>query len=101
LIFTAFPLGARGVLDHDVLPDDGKIIYKMMPFMFEENRNNPIFTKKAFIFSLFRGIVHGVINFFIILYATYDNPVDSFGNSVDLWYVSANIYTGIIFVKYF
>jgi magnesium-transporting ATPase (P-type) len=101
LIFTAFPLGVRAILDHDVLPDDGKIIYQMMPFMFLENRDNPIFTKTSFVLSLFRGICHGLINFFFILFAIYDNPVDSLGNTVDLWYVSANIYTGIIFVKNF
>ena len=51
LLFTSLPLGARALLDHDVKPDDGKIIYLMLPFLYSENRENPIFSVPFFFFN--------------------------------------------------
>jgi magnesium-transporting ATPase (P-type) len=99
LIFTSLPLMIRAVFDHDVKPEDGSVIIEMMPFLYQENRDNPIFSVKTFIFSLIRGTIHGVINFFFIVFIVYDNSIDSRGNNPDLWYLSCNIFTNTIFVK--
>jgi magnesium-transporting ATPase (P-type) len=101
LIFTSLPLMIRAGFDHDVKPDDGSVIYEMMPFLYEENRTNSIFNIKTFLLALGRGILHGLINFFFILFATYDNSIDSHGNMIDLWYLSCNIFTNVIFVNIF
>lgn len=38
LIFTSMPLGSRALMDHDLKPDDGEVVNKMLPFMYAENR---------------------------------------------------------------
>jgi phospholipid-transporting ATPase len=99
LLFTCFPLGFRACVDQDVVPDDGKIIYQMMPFMYQENRENQIFTKRSFLLGLFRGIVHGLINFFFIIFVFQQAAMDSEGFVADMWFMSVLIYTNIIFVS--
>jgi magnesium-transporting ATPase (P-type) len=99
LIFTSLPLMMRTVFDHDVKPDDGVTIREMMPFLYQENRDNCIFSVKSFILELIRGTIHGLINFFFIVFIIYDNSVDSHGNNADLWYLSCNIFTNTIFVS--
>lgn len=101
MIFTAFPLGARAVSDHDVKPTDGKIIYKMMPFLYAENRDRPIFTKTSFILELFRGTMYGIINFFLLVFTLGVASVNSQGDWSDLWYFSVNCFTNIVFVYIF
>jgi magnesium-transporting ATPase (P-type) len=100
LIFTSLPLMMRAVFDHDVKPDDGSLVYQMMPFLYQENRDNTIFNIKTFLLALFRGILHGLINFFFIVFITYDNSIDKKGDISDLWYLSCNIFTNCIFVNY-
>ena len=48
LLFTSLPLGARALLDHDVKPDDSELVHLMLPFLYLENRTNPVFTLKKF-----------------------------------------------------
>ena len=68
LLFTSLPLGARALLDHDVKPDDSEIVYLMLPFLYLENRENPVFTLKHFFLTLIKGTVHSLINFFWVIY---------------------------------
>ena len=98
LIFTALPLGGRALIDHDLMPSDGKIINKMLPFMYKENRDNPIFTIKNFIFSMIKGIIHCLINYFIVLYAFKDECFDKNGNIPDLWVISVCLFTNILMI---
>jgi magnesium-transporting ATPase (P-type) len=98
LIFTSLPLMIRAVFDHDIKPDDGSVVYELMPFLYEENSNKAIFNINTFLLALARGITHGLINFFFIIFATYNNSVDKHGNQIDLWYLSCNIFTNVIFV---
>jgi magnesium-transporting ATPase (P-type) len=49
LIFTALPLAGRALLDQDLKRDDGDIVNKMLPFIFKENRDNPILLLKIFL----------------------------------------------------
>ena len=101
MIFTAFPLGARAVLDHDIHPNDGKVALMFQPFIYEEVKKRPIFTFKNFVLELFRGILHGAINFFCLYFTLKQNPIDGEGNNADMWYLSTSCYTNIIFVSFF
>jgi len=67
LLFTSLPLGVRGILDITLKPEDGKIVELLMPFLYKEQRENPIFTIKRFILSLFKGVIHAILNYFILL----------------------------------
>lgn len=98
MIFTAFPLGARAVADHDIHPKDGKAALLFQPFLYEENKRNPIFNIKNFVLELLRGMLHGLINYFVLYFVLLHTPVDSEGNTADMWYFSVNCYTNIIFV---
>ena len=91
MVFTAFPLGARATLDHDIHPKDGKVAVIFQPFMYEESKKNPKFNFTLFIKELFRGIVHGAANFFIIYGTINDSPFDHAGNVSDMWYYSCPI----------
>jgi len=101
MIFTAFPLGARAVSDHDIHPKDGKMALLFQPFLYEENKRNPIFNLKSFILELIRGMLHGLVNFFILYFVLIQTSVDSEGNIADMWYFSVNCFTNIIFVRNF
>ena len=101
MVFTAFPLGVRAILDKDVDKDDGEVIYHLMPFMYNENKLQPIFNVKNFLLALLRGTVHGIINFVFVTLCLLNTPVDLNGNIADLWFVSVSLYTNIIFVLYY
>ena len=97
LLFTSLPLGARALLDHDVKPDDGEIVYLMLPFLYLENRENPIFTIKKFFLSLVKGTVHSLINFFWVIYVM-DESFNEKGKMGGLWFCSLNLFTNILII---
>ena len=101
LIFTSLPLGSRALLDHDLKPDDGEVIHKMLPFMYAENRDNPIFTIKNFLLTLFKGIIHCCINFYIVIYAFKGECIDVEGNLPELWVISVTLFTNILLIVSF
>ena len=98
LLFTSLPLGARALLDHDVKPSDGKIVNKMLPFLYSENRDYPIFTIPKFILNLIKGAIHCFINFFFIIYLYHDDSMNDKGQMACLWFISVNLYTSILIV---
>ena len=98
LIFTALPLGARALLDIDLRPEDGKIVKKMMPFLYAELKLHPIFNKTIFFLYLLKGTFHCLANYFFSVYATLDMPIDKDGNMDCLWYTSVNLYTNILVI---
>ena len=98
LIFTALPLAGRALLDHDIKPEDGEIIKKMLPFIYKENRDNPIFTIKNFILNMLKGLVHCFINFFIVIYVFSDESFDKKGNIAELWVISVTLFTNILMI---
>ena len=98
MIFTALPLGARACLDFDVRPDDGYVISKLMPFLYEETRDNPIFTVFHFLFFIIKAIVHCLLNYFIVIYSVNRIPIDDDGYMGCLWFISVTIYTNIIII---
>ena len=98
LLFTSLSLGARALLDHDLKPDDGEVVHKMLPFMYAENRDNPIFTITHFLLTLFKGIIHCTINFFVVIYAFKGECFDEKGNIPELWVIGLSLFTNIILI---
>ena len=98
LIFTSLPLGARALLDFDLKPEDGSIVQKMMPYLYDEIKKYPIFNKFNFFMYLFKGIIHCILNYFCTIYITLDTPIDKEGSMDCLWYTSVDLYTNIIFI---
>ena len=101
ILFTSLPLGARACLDYDIRPDDGYVISKLMPFLYEETRDNPIFTFFHFIFFIIKAIVHCLINYFFVIYSVNRIPIDNDGYMGCLWFISVTIYTNIILIVTF
>ena len=98
LIFTAFPLGSRACLEQDLRDEDGEIVKKLTPFIYNENKGRPLFDVKQFSLCLGRGLFHGLINFLIIYFTLNVTVINSNGDTPDIWFMSVNLYTGIIFV---
>ena len=97
LLFTSLPLGARALLDHDVKPNGGEIVYLMLPFLYLENRENPDFTVRKFFLTLLKGIIHSLINFFCVVYML-DDSVNSDGDMGGLWFISVNLFSNILII---
>ncbi len=101
IFFTSLPLGARACLDYDIRPDDGYVISKLMPFLYEETRDNPIFTVYNYILYTIKAIIHSLINYFIVIYTVNRIPIDDDGYMGCLWFISVTIYTNIILIVSF
>jgi hypothetical protein len=97
LLFTSLPLGVRGILDITLKPEDGKIVELLMPFLYKEQRENPIFTIKRFILSLFKGVIHAILNYFITIY-TSNIIINKDGFESNLWVISVCLYTNILLI---
>ena len=98
LLFTSLPLGARALLDHDVKPSDGRIVNQLLPFLYYENRDNPIFTIPKFILNLLKGAIHCCINFFFVTFLYQSDSINEKGHMGGLWFTSVNLYTCILMV---
>jgi hypothetical protein len=85
-------------LDHDVKPSDGFVVDRMLPFLYAENRDNPIFTIPKFFLHLLRGAIHCAINFFFIIYLYQYDSVNDHGKMGGLWFISVNLFTSILIV---
>lgn len=97
-IFTSTPLLARGLLDQDLTTDDAQFINNLLPFIYSENRDTPIFSINNFFLTILLGTVHGIVNYYIIYFSVLVAIIDSTGNTADLWYFSTNLFTNVVFV---
>ena len=98
LLFTSLPLGVRAVMDFDVKPTDGEIVRKMLPFLFSETRDNPIFTTFNFGLTLLKGLIHCLINCYLVIYCLYNLSANDEGNIAGLWFNSVNLFTNILLI---
>ena len=98
LIFTGLPLIVKGGLDHDLVPSDGILIDNLLPFLYKENNEKPIFQPVSFVFSLIRGLGQALIVFFFCFFSLEHAAVDSDGQIADIWLFSVDLFTSIIFV---
>jgi hypothetical protein len=85
-------------MDHDLKPDDGEVVHKMLPFMYADNRDNPIFTIKNFLLTLLKGIIHCTINFFFVVFSLKDEAFDYEGYLGELWVISVCLFTNILLI---
>ena len=97
LVFTSIPLGVRGILDITLRPEDGKIVDLLIPFLYKEQKDYPIFTVKKIIISLFKGIIHASLNYFITINIT-DGILNENGYESNLWVISVCLYTNILLI---
>ena len=97
LVFTSIPLGVKGIIDIDLNPNDGKVIYLLQPYLYLEGRDNPIFTIWKFILELIKGIFHSFINYYICILGSR-SAINSLGHVSCLWYNSVILYTNIIII---
>ena len=98
LLFTSLPLGTKAILDLDLTRDDGIIVYKMLPFIYKENRENPIFTIPNFIKNLLKGLVFSLINTFMVIFSMTNLQINYKGQTGGLWFMSVDIYSNILII---
>ena len=97
LLFTSIPLAARGILDISIRPDEGIIVEILMPYLYKEQREKPIFNVKNFLLNLFKGIIHAFINYFLTICVVL-KEIDIDGHDSNLWVVSAILFTNILLI---
>jgi magnesium-transporting ATPase (P-type) len=98
LLFTSLPLGARACLEFDIKPEDGIMVTKLMPWLYSETRDDPIFTFLKFFLKLLKGLIHCIINYLWVIYSIDNNIVDDDGNNESLWLISVNLFSNIIII---
>jgi phospholipid-translocating P-type ATPase (flippase) len=101
IIFTAVPLMFKAFLDQDLIIEDGEVVYFLMPFLYKETRDKSNYNTFAFIGVFTRGISQALFNFFMAITIFGGSSIDVNGNTADLWFLSVNLFTSIIFVRYF
>ena len=97
LLFTSIPLAGRCILDVSIKPDDGKIVDVLIPFLYKEQRDNPIFTIKNFLLNLLKGAMHSLINYYITTFTIY-KTLNENGNESNFWTISVVLYTNILLI---
>ncbi len=98
LIFTGLPLIIKAALDNDVLPTDGVIVNDLLPFLYKETHERPIFNIPNFMLSLCRGLGQALVAYFFVLFSLESASVDTDGNIADIWFFSVNLFTIMIIV---
>ena len=98
LLFTSLPLGTKAILDIDICRDDGDIVYKMLPFIYKENRDAPIFTIGKFALNLVKGLGYSLINTLFVIYTIDHIQINKKGQIAGIWFMSVNIYTNILII---
>ena len=113
LVFTSIPLLVRAALDQDVnykgitvnhgteVVDTRPYVKKYFPKLYYIGQKNTLFTEKKFLASVFQGLVHGILLFFVTFYSTIPGSLGNSGKEVDLYYFSITLYTCIIFVRHY
>jgi len=115
LVFTAFPLGTKAVLEKDIdykvrLPKKETkkegVLYKedpkikaLFPRLYRENKQNPTFTLPAFLISVLEGAVAAVALFLFAIFGINHHFVNADGIPHSLWSMSIALYTAVIWVK--
>ena len=97
ILFTSIPLAVRGILDIHAKSSDGKITNLLMPFLYKEQRENPIFNLKKICLNLLKGIIHSLIDYFLTLFIIY-KEIHKDGYESNLWVISVCLYTNILLI---
>ena len=97
LLFTSLPLAGRCILDVSIKPDDGKIVDVLIPFLYREQKEKPIFTVKTFLLNLLKGAIHSLINYFFTIF-NIGNILDEIGHESNFWTISVCLFTNILLI---
>ena len=97
LLFTSLPLAGRCILDVSVKPDDGKIVDVLIPFLYREQKEKPIFTMKSFLLNLLKGAIHSLINYYFVIYCI-GCILDENGHESNFWTISVCLFTNILLI---
>ena len=97
LLFTSIPLAGRCILDVSIKPDDGKIVDVLIPFLYKEQRDDPIFTVKHFLLNLLKGALHSFINYYFTI-STISKVLNEDGYETNFWTVSVILYSNILLI---
>ena len=97
LLFTSIPLAGRCILDYSIKPDEGKLVDILIPFLYKEQRENPIFTIKSFLLNLLKGAIHSVINYYFTI-TGIANTIDIEGNESNFWTISVILFTNVLLI---
>jgi magnesium-transporting ATPase (P-type) len=97
LLFTSIPLAGRCILDVSLKPDDGKIVDVLIPFLYKEQRDNPIFSIKNFLFDILKGALHSLANYYFTI-SSIDLILNDDGYESNIWTVSVCLYSNILLI---
>ena len=97
LLFTSIPLAGRCILDISLKPDDGKIIDVLIPFLYKEQRDDPIFTIKHFLLNLLKGALHSLINYIFTIY-NIDNALNENRYESNFWTISVCLFSNVLLI---
>lgn len=95
LIFTAFPVGARGVFDKD-FNNMGIHTRYLEIYTYYYGKENKLFNPKKFIFWLLGGILETSAIFFFLFFAYHDKPY-AYNHALSYDFFSITLYAIIIF----
>ena len=98
LVFTALPLGIQALSNFDVLDSDSTFAKELMPFLYLESNITPIFTIYSFSFTLLKGALFSLVNYYVVITSVNESTLSQKGTNGDIWYNSLSLYTNIIFV---
>ena len=97
LLFTSIPLAGRCILDVSVKPDDGKIVDVLIPFLYKEQRDDPIFTITHFLLNLLKGAFHSLINYYFTI-LIINQTLNENGYETNFWTVSVCLFSNILLI---
>ena len=98
LIFTAFPLSVKAVIEKDFDEHDGDVIFKLLPFLYSETKNNPIFNIHNLMKTLVVAIIESCLNFFLTITFLHNAPMGSEGSMPSMWVISTVLFNNIVVV---
>jgi len=100
MVFTAWPLSFRVILEFDVNVEmDGPIIESLIPNLYYLGQSSLVCNNKTFLQWCMLGIAHAAVIFFIPSYAFMTSGIiEKNGTQDELWILSVCSFTSIIWV---
>jgi hypothetical protein len=90
-------MAGRCILDVSIKPDDGKIVDVLIPFLYKEQRDNPIFTITHFLLNLLKGAFHSLINYYFTI-IIINQTLNENGYETNFWTVSVCLFSNILLI---
>jgi len=71
-------------------------VEKMLPFLYEENREKPEFSKVNLLLNIFRGFLYGIFNYYFTLHTCLPDAINQEGFPADHFVMSTILYSNIL-----